>query len=261
MNKLIKILLIFAILTVAASTFWINHQNQMYEDTFQSEYQYDVSIKTLQPLHNVTLYLPLPSDGNESFLSEALISENNLNKPTGWNCTITQTKHGKMLQITASKIDPEFHSTPVPIEEGQGEGLNRTINESTEYSEDTPLPYPEGFSIYQNADHELDTKNPLENETTFIPKYNIKKVTNQFPNEDNENVKTYQYESRIYAQYNTTAENTVDISMSFMGMNNWWIYGWSGNQYHEYLSITLEGDQDGWTPIEGEIVTGEGSYR
>jgi hypothetical protein len=107
----------------------------------------------------------------------------------------------------------------------------------------------------------LDTRNPLENETTFIPKYNIKEVPNQFPNEDNENVKTYQYESRLYAKYNTTPENTVDISMSFMAMNNWWIYGWSGNQYHEHLYITLEGDQDGWIPIEGEVVTGEGDYR
>ncbi|ADE36426.1 hypothetical protein [Methanohalophilus mahii] len=261
MNKLIKILLIFTILIIAASVLWINHQNQMYEDTFQSEYQYDISIKTLQPLHNVTLYLPLPSDGNESFFSEGLKSENNLNKPTGWNCTITETKHGKMLQITAQKIDPEFHSTPVPIEEGQDKGLNRTIKESTEYSEDTPIPYPEGFSIYQNSDHELDTKNPLENEVTFIPKYSIKEVPNQFPNDENENAKTYQYESRIYAQYNTTAENTVDISMSFIGMNNWWVYGWNGNQYHEHLHITLKGDQDGWTPIEGEIVTGEGNYR
>jgi hypothetical protein len=163
MNKLLKIFLVFAILIIAASFLWANHQNQIYEDTFQSEYQYDVSIKMLHPLYNVTLYLPLPSDGNESFLSEALKSENNLNKPTGWNCTITETKHGKMLQITAHEIDPEFHSIQVPIEEGQNEELNRTINESTEYSEDTPIPYPEGFSIYQNSDHELDTRNPLEN--------------------------------------------------------------------------------------------------
>lgn len=261
MKKFIKIFLLFAILIIAASVIWANHQNQMYEDTFQNEYQYDSSIKTLHPLHNVTLYLPLPSDGNESFFSETLKSENNLNKPTGWNCSIAETNHGKMLQITAHEIDPEFYSTPVPIEEGQDEGLNRTINESTEYSEDTPIPYPEGFSIYQNVDHELDTRNPLENETTFIPKYNIKEIASQFPNEDNENVKTYQYESLLYAKYNTTSENTVDISMSFMGMNSWWIYSWSGNQYHEHLHITLEGNQDGWVPIEGEIVTGEGNYR
>ena len=67
MNKLFKIFLIFAILIIVASVLWVNHQNQVYEDTFQSEYHYDVSIKTLHPLHNVTLYLPLPSDGNKSF--------------------------------------------------------------------------------------------------------------------------------------------------------------------------------------------------
>ncbi|NOQ32799.1 MAG: hypothetical protein GQ567_01170 [Methanosarcinales archaeon] len=40
-----------------------------------------------------------------------------------------------------------------------------------------------------------------------------------------------------------------------------WVYGWSGNEYRDWVGVTLTGAQDGWCAGSGNLVAGAGSYR
>ncbi|WP_259637155.1 hypothetical protein [Methanosarcina mazei] len=43
-------------------------------------------------------------------------------------------------------------------------------------------------------------------------------------------------------------------------MNEWWIGGWQHNSYWEDMEIKLSGSQAGWTTVNGQLFTGEGTY-
>ena len=53
----------------------------------------------------------------------------------------------------------------------------------------------------------------------------------------------------------------VSIHVELTGENAWvWVYGWSGNEYRDGVSVTLTGAQDGWCTASGGLVAGEGRY-
>ncbi|MGM0771324.1 MAG: hypothetical protein ACQESU_06925 [Halobacteriota archaeon] len=183
-----------------------------------------------------------------------------MNKPKNWNLSIVETPYGDMLEITAAVIEPEYRQVPVPAGEEEDVEIPSSIDRSDKYSEDTPIPYPISMTLYWDSDDELNTRDPFENELLFTPVSNIEQVPDMFPSEGQDNLKTYRYESLIYASYDSSEENTLDLSMSLTGSNEWWIYGWSGNSYNEHISLTLEGSMHEWIPVEGRLITGEGKY-
>ena len=40
-----------------------------------------------------------------------------------------------------------------------------------------------------------------------------------------------------------------------------WVYGWSGNEYRDWVGVALKGAQDGWCAASGGLVAGAGRYR
>ena len=93
------------------------------------------------------------------------------------------------------------------------------------------------------------------------PKYNLTRSVYRMPHPEDRTPPTcYEYESRIYANYTASPDAEVSIHVELTGENRWWVYGWSGNEYSNQVSVTLTGAQDGWCAASGNLVAGEGRY-
>jgi hypothetical protein len=230
------------------SFWWQEHKQAMYERSLMSSYDYDVELTTDSTLRNVTLYLPLPVINNTSSLGLDII-EHDFNADDDYpslKYALVNTEHGLMLSMKYEKIEPRYD----------------TSNKSRK------IPYPSiilGTTVFSNQT--IDTMNPLGNEMVLMPKYNLKylgsttrqnylgSTTRQL------NANVYNYDSRIYAHYETPSNANVRISIYLDARNQWWIGGWLSNNYMENIEIKLSGPQDEWTTVNGELVTREGTYE
>ena len=106
----------------------------------------------------------------------------------------------------------------------------------------------------------IDTMNPVGNEMVLMPKYNLTHNVNA-SGAYSRTSEQFDYESRMYAYYETSSNANVNISIYLNARNEWWIGGWQYNSYWESMEIKLSGSQDGWTTVNGELVTGEGTYE
>ncbi len=231
---------------------WMYHTHSMYEDSYRSEYRYDVMVRMDSTLHNATFYVPLPVSEEDSKIGCEIVAKN-ASKSEGWDCEIVETEHGKMLKIHVEEITPDRNTPPVPLpEEACGPDA-------------IPCPDPaytfELVSARVQADREINTKNPAGNEPTLSPKYNLARSVYRMPHPEDRTPPTrYEYESRIYANYMAPPDAEVSIHVGLTGGNTWWVYGWSGNEYRDWVGVTLTGAQDGWCAASGALVAGEGRY-
>jgi hypothetical protein len=271
MNKKMKILegfvLFFLLLTVLGFKYLENQKNDMYNDSLMSNYEYDISITSNTNLQNVTLYLPVPVFENESRVGLEMVSGNYSDKPSDWNWSLENTEYGLMFKIESAKIQPSYYPLPQPVSESE-ELTNETLQEkpivvSHEYSEETPVLMPIDFGTSVKAENLIDTRSPIGSEPVLLPKYNfrVSEKVPIVPNNKNINPKYFDYESLIYAQYETSSDTEVHISVRLRGSNEWWIYGWRYNEYRDELSSQLIGSQAGWIRVKGEIITGDGIYE
>lgn len=253
------------VLIVAAgllAVWWDNRTDEMYQDSFQSSYNYELSIETNATLNNVTLYVPVPVHGNSSSLGEKMVTGDFHADAPGWNFTIVETQYGPMLGIETTSITPRYRAAPVPISEGE-EPAEQVITGSDSYSEETPIPVPVSFHIMETINRTIDTKEPIGNEPVLQPRFDQRESGNEdrVPTPENIDPQYYDYEGRIYAQYETSPYAEVEIYVAMYGINEWWTLGWTSNEYRDSMRITLNGSQDGWTPASGELVTGDGLYK
>lgn len=206
------------------SIWWQDQKQKMYNRSLRSSYDYDVVLTTDSTLSNVTLYLPLPVINNTSSVGMDIVEHHFNNNEPSWEYALVDTEHGLMLSMKNEKPRGIDLSTIV--------FSNQTIN----------------------------TINPLGNEMVLMPKY---KLTH---NVDAGGVysrtsEQFDYESRMYAYYETSSNANVSISIYLDARNEWWIGGWQSNSYWEVMEIKLFGSQNGWTTVNGELVTGEGTYE
>ena len=136
------------------------HAHGLYKKSYRSEYYYVITVQSNSILHDVALFVPIPLFEEESKIGDQIIA-GKASKPDDWDCRIIETEHGKMLEINAEDIAPDFHPLPVPappesIEPGE---------------EETPASMPEGISVTVDADHNITTKNPVGNEPLLSPAY------------------------------------------------------------------------------------------
>ncbi len=267
MNKWLKVIGAFALFLVVLFALVGHQSTKTYEDSLVSNYEYDISITADSSLENVTLYLPVPVFANESAVWVEIVSGDYYNKPSDWNLSLEDTRHGLMLKIEAGEIKPVYHSLPIPIPEPEGpeselpeEGQ---FAESPEYSVETPVLVPVDFGTSLKADHLINTRSPEGNEPLLLPRYKLRisEKGPTVPPPEHINPEYFDYESRVYAQYDSSPEAEVQISVSLRGSNEWWIYGWKYNEYSDRVTARLIGPQDGWSPADGDFITGEGVYR
>ena len=227
MKKTIKIGVGVIVIVVALAGLWMYHTHELYEKSYRSEYRYEITIDSDSALYNVTLLVPLPIIDGRSRIGDEIIA-GHASKPDGWSCSIVETKHGKMLKISAEKIPP---------------GVRKRI------------------SAVVDVGRDINTKNPIGSEPLLSPKYNLTLSTYDLPYPEGQSPPTcYEYESRIYADFESPTDAEVSIYIEAEGENSWWVYGWSGNSYRDRVGITFTGEQPGWHIASGKLVYGEGRY-
>ncbi|MDD3041424.1 MAG: hypothetical protein PHW56_00475 [Methanosarcinaceae archaeon] len=270
MNKWIKltggpVLLIIVLVLLAALL--AQHNDEIYEDTLTSNYKYDITIRCSSELQNATFYLPAPIFENESGKFEKpgkslkFKEEDFYGRPPDWNFSIEETEHGPMLRIEAEKIRPDFRSMPVAISE-TGEIEGKAVEKVKEDSEETKVPRPFDFGTRLEVEPLINTRNPEGNEPLLLPKYGLKvsEKSPLVPPPEHIRPQYYDYGSRVYASYESSPETLVEIYVSLRGSNEWWVYGWTWNEYSDRVSVKLTGPQEGWIPVGGSLITADGVY-
>ncbi len=227
------------IISVGLLSFWWQGQEQeMYERNYMSHYDYDAILYIYSPLNNVTLYVPLPTMNNTSCVGQKIVNNSYRGPRSEWKTALVETEHGLMLSLKTDHFEPHL------VLRGEGP--------------DT-YPMPLSFSTGVSPEHTIDTRDPINNEPLLAPKYNLTylgKTTSQ------RDADAYRYEGRVYAYYDTSPNTTVTMDVHMGGTNEWAeAAGWPSNNYRDYIRIELSGPQNGWIAGEGELVTGEGTYR
>jgi len=98
----------------------------------------------------------------------------------------------------------------------------------------------------------IDSINPLGNEMVLMPKYNLTRDVNA-RGAYSRTSEQFDYDSKMYAYYDTSSNANVSISIYLNGRNEWWIGGWQYNSYWETMEVMLSGSQDGWTTVSGQL--------
>ncbi|AKB74093.1 hypothetical protein MSLAZ_0832 [Methanosarcina lacustris Z-7289] len=217
------IVLLIIISAVLLSTWWQDQKQRMYDRSLRSSYDYDVMLTTDSTLNNVTLYIPLPVINDTSYVGMDIIEHHFNNHDPSWEYSIVDTEHGLMLSMKNEK--------------------GKSIDLST--------------MVLSNQT--IDTINPLGNEMVLMPKYNLTRDVNA-RGAYSRTSEQFDYDSKMYAYYDTSSNANVSISIYLNGRNEWWIGGWQYNSYWETMEVMLSGSQDGWTTVSGQLVTGEGTY-
>ena len=263
---------LFVLLLLVLGSMYLEKKNEeMYNDSLMSNYEYDIIIESNRTLQNITLYLPVPVFENKSEIGLEMVNGDYYNKPLNWNLSLEDTEHGLMFKIEAAEIQPVYHSLPVTVPEPDPGSKNiedevpeeGQIVESNEYSEKTPVLRSIDFGTSVKADHLINTRFPVGNESVLLPKNNLRESSEGPIIPPPEHIKPayFDYESLVYAHYDTSPDAQVQIFVQMDGRNEWWIYGWQYNDYNDRISIRLSGPQEGWIQAKGKLITGDGVYR
>ncbi|MFP4559385.1 MAG: hypothetical protein ACLFO6_07810 [Archaeoglobaceae archaeon] len=248
MRRPLKIVIGLVVIVAIVGALWIYHTNSLYEQSFTAEYRYrvNVDLETGSSINNVTIHVPIPSDGRD-------VPED-LTGPDDWDLSIVDTEHGRMLKISADRIETH-RSTPSPLEPGEEPG------------EELQAPADEVQAIQLNritqtitTNKEINTADPQRSEPLLHPKYNLTTTECWFPHGEEQRLKCYKYRSAGFVYYESDSDVSLTISITFEGTNSWWIYGWTGNEYRDRIYLTSEGEK-GWLNPEGQLVIGWGTYR
>lgn len=263
--------LFFLFLLVLGSMYLKNENEEMYNDSLMSNYEYDITLESNRTLQNVTLYLPVPVFENESKVGLEMVNGDYYNKPSNWNLSLEDTEHGLMFKMETVEIKPVYHSLPVAVPEPEpgSESIEDEVEEeeqiveSNEYSEETPVLTSFDFGTNVKADHMINTRFPVGNEPVLLPKYNLRESEEEpiVPLSEHLNPEYFDYESLVYAHYDTSNDTDVQIFVELNSRNEWWVYGWQYNDYIDRISIRLSGPQEGWVKAEGKLTTGDGIYK
>lgn len=250
---------------------------QRITETTESTYQYDVTITADGSLENATFYVPLPVDAESetSELGERFIEEVQYDRHrpavegyeppadrVEFSYELVETDHGPMLAISADHI--EVTQVYYRTAENETMGWYERIDPD-EYDPDDPSMGVQDdgrfrFSVTMATNDTIDTADPFDTEPLLTPKSDLQE-TECRPPPPTETAQCYEYESLVYASYDTDEETTVYVAAELSGNNQWFSGGWSGNEYRERTHVRLGGPQSGWVITVGELEVGMGNYR
>lgn len=235
------------------------YSEQLYRDSYGSEYRYSVRIAPTAPVENVTVLVPLPADGGESPVDAAAVAHPFT--PDGWAYDVVGTEHGPMLRVSADRIptDPTYHASV--IRDGRLVRWER-ISES-EYDPDNGSHVrAEHADVEVDAAVEsgatIDTRAPLESEPTLAPHRNRTETACLGGRADEG--PCYVYDGRVFVSYDAAPDTAVYVSVELYGANSWWVFGWNFNEYADRQYAEVVGPHEGWVVTGGRLETGRGNY-
>jgi len=265
----VAVLLVFGLVVGGLSL--LGQQRQA--ATTESTYQYEVTIAADETLENATFYVPVPTENGTSRLGERFVEDVRYDRytpavrgydsepePVNFSYELVETERGRMVAITADRIEV----TKVYYREVENEtmGWYEQIPPE-EYDPDNPDMGVRNdgsftFSVTLVADEPIDTADPFDGEPLLAPQTDRTEV-DCFTG-GSATHRCFEYEGRVYADYETSEEATVYISTQLDGRNEWFSGGWTGNEYREWSRVELRGPQSGWILTDGELEIGSGTY-
>jgi hypothetical protein len=247
---------------------------QRVEQTTQHTYEYQVTLSADRTIENATFYVPVPRANGESELGERFVRDieydrdvvslrGDESEPTPVNFTsdVVETAHGRMLAISADRIEV----SRVYYREVENETMGwreRIAPDEYDPTDPTMGVLHDGsfqFRVTVVADEPIETAEPFGTEPLLEPQYN--RTTVECTVRVSETHRCYDYDGRMYAAYETDANTTVFVSTELTGQNEWFAGGWTGNEYRQWSRTELRGPGTGWYRAEGELEVGSGRYR
>ena len=228
------------------------------EDSYTSEYSYDVEITTNGTLTNATILVPVPVADGEVAVAGALEDGDYYAQPEAFSSRIVETDRGPMLEVTADEfvVEPEYYRV---VEEGEM-GRTEPIT-ADEYDPDDPDMFVRDRDQYEltlriESDERIETREPVGTEPVLEPRVDASETACSDGRE-----RCQEYTGSIYAEYDADPSTDVSIRVAHRGENSWWVGGWSGNWYSDEVTVSLGGPQADWIAVDGTLEAGQGSYR
>ncbi|WP_436926932.1 DUF5518 domain-containing protein [Halosimplex amylolyticum] len=247
---------------------------QRIAESEDSTYTYEVTVDADESLESPTFYVPVPTENGTSEVGDQFVADVNYYRdaPTGgpggaepepvnFTYELVDTEHGQLLAISADRI--EVTESYFRVVENETMGWTEPVSPE-EYDPDDPSmgARDDGsftFEVTLVADERIDTADPFGGEPLLSPQYDRTAV--DCPDRYFETQRCYEYESRVYAEYDTAENASVFLSAQLTGRNEWFSGGWTGNEYRERTSVELLGPQSGWHRTRAELEVGSGNYR
>ena len=243
------IVLVLIILSLSVISCCLSSQYQ--RRAFSSSSQYELTISTDKPIHNLTFFLPLPERNDTPQVGQIPISRSEFER----------------LNISAEIVKSASDNDKIdsPLREAywfviiQMDSLSPTEQYYVEISDyHTGLIPPVEF---------IQTLTPINNESVILPKMNFS-YSNPCPHV--QQVQSYLYydeeripqETVIFADYVASPSTKLFMAFSQDGMNQWreGYDDWRGNSYIDSFVWEHEGSTHGWYPVKGTFRAGIGSY-
>jgi hypothetical protein len=266
----LAVLVVFALLLGGLSLLG----QQRLERSTQSTYEYRVTVSTDRSLENATVYVPVPRTNGESELGDRFVEDVRYSRevpamegydpdpaPVNFTYELVETEHGRMLAISADRIEV----SRVYYREVENETMGwreRIAPDEYDPSDPTMGVMDDGhfsFDVTLGANESIETADPFGTEPLLDPRYNRTDVECRFG--VSERHRCYEYDGRVYASYDAGANATVYVSTELSGRNEWFSGGWTGNEYRQWSYTELRGPGTGWYRLEGELEVGNGRYR
>ncbi len=208
-----------------------------YRASLTGSYSYSLTITTDSALSNVTFFMPVPEDVKGTSPVVSRISGKEISGlPGDWQTTLFGTGKATLVKITTASITPPPGTTP-------------------------KNPYVVTVWINTSSKTAIDTLTPAENGVIFRPVQDLRQVTCPAGSSTGSGSPVCsEYTTPVYADYSAQPDASVTLSSSLDGMNSWKIFEPQSNEYHAKISLLMFGENHGWTPAKGTLVTGIGSF-
>ncbi len=228
------------------------------EDSYTSEYSYDVEVVTNGTVTNATVLVPVPVADGEVAVAGALEDGDYYAQPEAFSSRLVETDRGPMLEVTVDEfvVEPEYYRV---VEEGD-RGRTEPIT-ADEYDPNDPDTFVRDTDRYEltlriESDEPIETREPVGSEPILEPRADATETECLDGAE-----RCQEYTGFLYAEYDTDPSTDVSIRVSHRGENSWWVGGWSGNWYSDEVAVELAGPQADWIAVDGSLEAGQGSYR
>ena len=254
-DRFLWVMLFLGIFLIIVSFFWIYPliQPQQEQSSFGSSNSFQLTLKTDAPIYNATFLIPLPVRKGIAAvglwnLTESMFEEGD------YNGSFVTWEGDQYLKITA-KVVPAY------------EEYHMDYGDRSFRIEYTNLGYQIEYENAMDYPYWINTRHPIGNETVFLPIYN-ETIQEPIPESYSRGSLIYynpvvmQYQTKIYAEFETQSTTYVHIFANIDGNNEWVeeFDAWRGNSYSDYYQKSFYGTAHGWYLADGELKSGSGKY-
>lgn len=230
-------------------------------DYFGSDISYSLMLETDVSISNATFLIPLPMQNGIPAIGLLNLTEGMFIKP-GYNASFVSFEGDWYVRLTADAIHPIPGTWEYEV--SYGDRSLRADYDARGYEVEYryPLEYP----------YWINTRQPLGNETIFLPKFNMSVEEPAIPSSTTGrgtywNPVVIRYRTKMYSGFDSPGSSSVDIKAYIHGYNTWVerFQGSEANSYSDSLSghfsrSPSDPPSAGWHLVSGEMKTGSGRY-